>query len=50
MSGSVQVANYVCVYTMLRSSGYHVLNFTAIHLQLYKIIEITRVAFFWHTV
>ena len=29
-----------------RPSGYHVLNFIAIDLQLYKIFKITRVSFF----
>jgi len=33
-----------------RSSGYHVLNFTATNLQLYKIFKIMRVSFLGHVV
>jgi len=35
------------MYTFsIRLSGYHMLNFIAIHLQLYKIFQIMRVSFF----
>jgi len=37
-------------WAWLRSSGYHVLNFVAIDLQMYEILKIAQVSFFCHTV
>jgi len=38
---------YVCVYvSQLRSSGYHMLNFIAMDLQLYKTFKTVQVPFF----
>jgi len=45
MSGSVKNMS-----KWLRSSGYHVLNFIAINLQLHKIFKIKRVRFLGHSV
>jgi len=51
MSGSVEtLLRWGGKLRTLRSSGYHLLNFIAIHLQLNEIFKITRVSFFWHTV